>query len=176
LWDRTSEYLSVRKYRLPWPEYIVLLARTVNKCKRRYRRSRFLCHLSAYLHLKKEYHEERANYLQERREKHMSRLTQGQNIWSIVRNTFRPFSTSFRGIKTTNGIEKDPQSIVNLLGNFFENHFSLPQHNPDNIIHTCSIIAYEQIKYLPNMPLELITLNQVEKQWLKFSPKNLLIV
>jgi hypothetical protein len=84
---------------------------------------------------------------------------------------FSTFTTSFRGIKTANGIEKDPQNIVNQLGNFFENHFSLPEHNTDNTTHTRSIIAYEQIGYLPNMPLSLITLNQVEKQWLKFSPK-----
>jgi hypothetical protein len=169
--DRTSEYLSIKSYRSPWPTYLISLARTVNKHRRRYRRTRFLCHLNAHLCSKREYQDERACYLQKRREKHLTMMTQGHNVWRFVRNTFRPYTTSFRGIKTTNGIEKDPQKIIEQLENYFEHHFSLPIHDLNNAAHTHSITVYEQISYLPNMALPLITLNQVQKQWFKFSPK-----
>ncbi|CAF3901329.1 unnamed protein product [Rotaria sp. Silwood1] len=171
LWDRTSEYITIRKYRPPWPAYLVSLARSVNKHRRKYRRTRFLCHMNAYLCSKREYDEERANYLQKKRENHLTTINQGQNIWRFVNNTFRPYTTSFRGIRVANGIEKDPRKIVDILGNYYEKHFALPIHNPNNVTHIKSITAYEQISYLPNMPLPFVTLNQVEKQWLKFSAK-----
>ncbi|CAF3439981.1 unnamed protein product [Rotaria socialis] len=46
LWDRTSEYITIRKYRPPWPAYLISLARNVNKRRRMYRRTRFMCHLN----------------------------------------------------------------------------------------------------------------------------------
>ena len=46
LCHRTSEYLPIRKYRTPWPPYLVSFARTVNKHRRKYRGTRFLCHLN----------------------------------------------------------------------------------------------------------------------------------
>jgi hypothetical protein len=70
-------------------------------------------------------------------------MTQGHNVWRFVRNTLRPYTTSFRGIKTTNGIEKDPQKIIEQLENYFEHHFSLPIHDLNNAAHTHSITAYE---------------------------------
>jgi hypothetical protein len=94
-------------------------------------------------YVRKENQDERGCYLQKRGEKHLTVMTQGHNVWRFVRNTFRPYTTSFRGIKTTNGIEKDPQKIIEQLENYFEHHFSLPIHDLNNAAHTHSITAYE---------------------------------
>ncbi|CAM2699256.1 unnamed protein product [Rotaria socialis] len=36
LWDRTSEYITIRKYRPPWSAYLISLARNVNKRRRKW--------------------------------------------------------------------------------------------------------------------------------------------
>ena len=74
------------------------------------------------MHLKREYQEEKTRYLQERRENYLNSLTREQNIWRIARSTFRSFTSSFRGLKTQDGIEIDPRTIANKLGDFFEKH------------------------------------------------------
>ncbi|CAF4753840.1 unnamed protein product, partial [Rotaria magnacalcarata] len=44
LWDRCSIYESVEKYRPPWPQHLILLAKTVNKHKRKYRKTHYVRH------------------------------------------------------------------------------------------------------------------------------------
>jgi hypothetical protein len=63
-WDRTSEYVPVKKYRPPWPPYLVQLARQQNIARRTYRRSKKQENLENYLFIKNRYHEEKSLFLQ----------------------------------------------------------------------------------------------------------------
>lgn len=65
-WDRTSEYLPIKKYRPPWPPHLVQLARQQNIARRRYRRSKNEENLTNYLHFKNLYHEEKYLFLQKK--------------------------------------------------------------------------------------------------------------
>ncbi|CAF4445873.1 unnamed protein product, partial [Didymodactylos carnosus] len=95
----------------------------------------------------------------------------GNNIWKVVNNTFKKSSPSFRGLRSTTGIEKDSDNIVNVLADFYENHFSLPTPDLNNTHHSKSLEEYTALSYTPNIPLDKISLDDVIKQWKKFKPK-----
>ncbi|CAF1283397.1 unnamed protein product [Adineta steineri] len=93
------------------------------------------------------------------------------NIWALVKNTFRPYNPSFRGLTTPEGIVKDNKEIVTLLADYYEKHFEKPIHNNNNRYHNECIETYKRIEDLPNIPLENIKFDEVLKQWKKFAPK-----
>ena len=171
LWDRTSIYLPINKYRPPWPHFLVSLAREVNRKRKKYRRSRFLYHYDEYIAAKNTYVTERAIFEQEKREKQLQHISRGMNVWKFVRPLFHPFTPPFQGLTIKGKIERDKQKIADQLGTFFEHHFSKPTPDTANEIHNKYMTAYDNIAHLPNMPLNPITYMQVYMNWKKFSPK-----
>jgi len=87
LWDRCSFYDKVDKFRPPWPPHLVLLAREVNKCRRRYRRTRLSIHLERFLNIKRVFVEERFKVVQQKRDKNMSWISENQNIWKYSKTS-----------------------------------------------------------------------------------------
>ena len=68
LWDRCSIYKPAKQYRSPWPYYLVLLAKEVNRSRRRYRRNKTLFNLNNFLQLKKIFYVERSESLKQKYE------------------------------------------------------------------------------------------------------------
>ncbi|CAF1362874.1 unnamed protein product [Rotaria sordida] len=95
----------------------------------------------------------------------------GLNVWKFARPFFHSYTPPFRGLTIDNEVERDTQKICDQLGNYFEQHFSPPIPDYVNKTHEHSLIVYESIAYLPNMPLNMISYAQVYKNWKKFSPK-----
>lgn len=171
LQDRCSTYVPSNKYRPPWPPTLVLLARTVNKYKRAYRRSRTMFNLNRFKIWKEIFSNERAIYMQSRWEKKITWINEGNNIWKSVKPTFRPFTPPFKGITTKDGKLTNQKEIVNILANYYEKHFSAPKHDPLNESHQQSINIFNALSYTPAIPLQQITLEEVTKEWKKFLPK-----
>jgi hypothetical protein len=65
----------------------------------------------------------------------------------------------------------DPEIIVDTLANHFEEHFAEPQYDENNRVHKKCISIYEQLSYMPNIPLDNISINEVRAEWKKFAPK-----
>ena len=86
------------------------------------------------------------------------------NVWSYVKNTFRPYSPSFKGLTTSNGIIKNNHEIVNLLVNHYEKHFEQPIHDINNPYHIECLNVYKEIENGPNLPLQNIEYDEVLKQ------------
>ncbi|CAF1278068.1 unnamed protein product [Rotaria magnacalcarata] len=103
LHDRCSTYKQIDEYRPPWPPNLVLLARTVNKYKRAYRRSRTIFNLNRFKIWKEIFNNERATYIRSRWESKIAWRTEGNNIWKHVKPTFRPFTPPFKGLTTKDG-------------------------------------------------------------------------
>ncbi|CAF4604610.1 unnamed protein product [Rotaria socialis] len=170
-WDRVSIYIPVKKYRPPWPLYLVQLARNLNKARRKYRRSKKQRNLEEYLYWKNLYFNEKSLFLQEKIEKRNSFISQGNNIWKYVHSTFHPYAPSFKGLTTNNGIIKDHQIIADTLANYYEKHFETPIIDPNNISHIDAMKEYDVFTKQPNIPLEKITLIEVEKNWKRAQKK-----
>lgn len=171
LHDRCSKYKSIDKFRPPWPPSLVLLARTVNKYRRSYRRSKTSAHLERLLIWKEIFQEERALYMEHKRAKKVEWLKEGNNIWKYVKNTFRPFMPSFKGLTIENDKITDPKKIVDVLANHYEEHFQQPQHDENNLKHINAINVFENLQYLPAIPLEQIKYQEVLREWKNLSPK-----
>lgn len=171
LQDRCSIYKSINNYRPPWPPALVLLAKTVNKYRRAYRRSRSPAQLQRFLVWKEFFNMERATYLQSRRDEKIAWLSEGNNVWKYAKPFFRPYSPPFKGLKTQNGKITDPQKIVDILADYYEVHFAKPSHDPTNAVHQRSISIFEQLSYLPEIPLDQIKFDEVVREWKKFLPK-----
>ncbi|CAF4586606.1 unnamed protein product, partial [Rotaria sp. Silwood1] len=62
-------------------------------------------------------------------------MKDGQNIWSHVRQVFKPYSPAFRGLKTPNDVVKNNQEIADQLANFYEKHFAEPTPDNKNYFH-----------------------------------------
>ncbi|CAF3541531.1 unnamed protein product [Rotaria sp. Silwood1] len=105
------------------------------------------------------------------RKKKLQRMKDGQNIWSYVRQVFKPYSPAFRGLKTPNGVVKNNQEIADQLANFYEKHFAEPTSDSKNYFHLKCLEAYENIKHSSNLPLDQIKIEEVILQWKKFAPK-----
>ncbi|CAF4194733.1 unnamed protein product [Rotaria magnacalcarata] len=172
LWDRCSVYASVEKFRPPWPPSLVLLAREVNKCRRRYRRSKIPNHLENVLSVKRIFTEERCQFLQKQCEKKLSWMNENQNIWKYVKPIFHTFTSPFRGLTLeNNNNEMNPNKIVEILADHYEKHFETPSYNRSNNAHRHSMCIYEEIASTPDLPLEQIRYEDVLKEWNKIRPK-----
>ncbi|CAF1374937.1 unnamed protein product [Rotaria sordida] len=113
----------------------------------------------------------RASYLQERNKLRLEWMREGQNIWKFAQPHFHTYTPAFRGLSLSTGKERDPQIVVNTLGDFYDTHFSEPNFDPSNACHRRYLAVYTQIAYTPNIPLEQITYEDVIKEWKKFLPK-----
>ena len=171
LHDRCSSYRCIDKYRPPWPPLLVQTARTVNKYRRIYRRTHLREHLERFLIWKEIFTDERSSYIQQRREKNIEWLKEGSNIWKSVKDTFRPFTPPFRGLSTDKGRITDPKKIVEILADHYETHFQEPDHNERNPAHRNAMVFFENLQYLPSIPLEQIRFEEVLREWKKFLPK-----
>ncbi|CAF4248360.1 unnamed protein product, partial [Rotaria socialis] len=108
---------------------------------------------------------------EEKIEKRNSFISQGNNIWKYVHSTFHPYAPSFKGLTTNNGIIKDHQIIADTLANYYEKHFETPIIDPNNISHIDAMKEYDVFTKQPNIPLEKITLIEVEKNWKRAQKK-----
>ncbi|CAF3344273.1 unnamed protein product [Rotaria socialis] len=172
LWDRCSVYERVEKFRPPWPPSLVLLAREVNKCRRRYRRYKLASHLEKFLSVKRIFIEERCQFLQKQCEKKLSWMNENQNIWKYVKPIFHTFTPPFRGLTLqNNNKEMNPNKIVEILADHYEKHFAAPSYNRSNNAHVHSMCIYEEIASTPDLPLEQIKYHDVLKEWNKIRPK-----
>ncbi|CAF3241985.1 unnamed protein product [Rotaria socialis] len=171
LWDRCSIYESVEKYRPPWPQHLILLAKTVNKHKRKYRKTHYVRHYEEWAYWYDVYQKEKINYEEKKRNKKLLFLRENNNIWKVARPIFKKYTPPFRGLKTPQGIERDHQKICDNLADYYEKHFSESIYNINNAHHTKCREAYTQISYTPNIPLQKIKIEDVIKQWKKFKPK-----
>lgn len=171
LQDRCSTYKRIDEFRPPWPPQLLLLARTVNAYRRKYRRNRSPSNLERFLIWKEIFTSERANYLQQKRERKAAWLDEGKNLWRSVKNTFRPFAPPFKGITTKDGKETDARKIVDILADHYEKHFESPAFDESNVFHKEAISAYMNLDYTPNIPLQQIKREEVEQEWKKFRPK-----
>jgi hypothetical protein len=99
------------------------------------------------LSLKEIFIDKTTHFLHIRREK--------QLVW-IAKPFFHSFSPPFRGITIGNEKVTDENKIVNILANYFENHFKQPQYDNNNSEYLQAINHYKQIEYTSNIPLEQI--------------------
>ncbi|CAF4466438.1 unnamed protein product [Didymodactylos carnosus] len=102
----------------------------------------------------------------------MSFISKENNVWRFVRPAFYCGSPPFRGLTTTAGVIKDHQQIVDILANFYEKHFEASGHDPNLLAHEEAIEPYNNISYIPNCPLEKITMEEVEFTWKQIRKKN----
>ena len=171
LQDRCRTYKRVDAFRPPWPPELVLLAKTANWCRRKYRRTRSMRHLEQYLAWKEIFTSERAKHLEQQRERRVEWLGGNQNLWKSVKTSFRPFAPPFKGLNTENGRVKDAKSIVAILGDHYEKHFKEPEYDGTNAFHKEAICVYMNLTLTPNIPLAQIKLEEVVREWNKFRPK-----
>ncbi|CAF3364924.1 unnamed protein product [Rotaria socialis] len=171
LWDRCSNYEKVNKYRPPWPPYLVLMAKSTNRARRKYRRNRTFLNLQFFLNLKELFINERNHILESKAEKKLSWISNGHNIWKFAKPSFHSFSPPFHGLSIDKQKITISQEIVDKVADFFEEHFQEPKHDLNNPAHTEAIISYNQIEYTPNIPLEQITILEVNNEWKKFKGK-----
>lgn len=66
---------------------------------------------------------------------------------------------------------KDPKGIVDTLANHYEQHFTEPTPDMNNVMHQKFISIYNKIALLPNIPLDIIPINEIIKEWRKMSSK-----
>jgi hypothetical protein len=160
--DRVGEFIPVEKYRPPWPPYLVALAKKQNKLRTKFRKTRVLKDLEEYLFWKNVYTNERCLYQQKQRENQLSWISQGNNIWKLVHPIFHPYTPPLSGLTTNKGIIKDPQMIVDTLADHYDKHFESPMHDSGNSAHVEALEAYTNVSYLPNLPLEPISFEEVQ--------------
>ncbi|CAF3363915.1 unnamed protein product [Rotaria socialis] len=171
LQDRCSSYKPIKNYRSPWPPQLIFLARTVNKHRRDYRKYRSQHDLEKLKTWRTIFIAERTAFMEERITQKLEWLSQDNNIWKYTRNTFRPFSPSFKGLNVNQQHITDPNEIVNTLADHYEKHFSAPLPNMSNEIHKQAIEIFENLTHMPQMPLKAIKYDEVLREWLKFAPK-----
>ncbi|CAF3291452.1 unnamed protein product [Rotaria socialis] len=175
LWDRCSCCKPVKQYRPSWPSYLVMLAKEMNRSRRRYRRNKTIFNLNNFIELKKIFNAERSELMKHKYEKRLELIKKDQNIWKIATPIFHLYSPPFRGLNVNNTIIKETASIVEILANHYEKHFAEHQHDENNIVHQKCISIYEQLGYMPNIPLDKISINEVSIQLKKYLQRNLQI-
>ena len=171
LWDKCSTYISAKNYRPPWPPDLVLLAKSVNRARRAYRRNKSKEKLQYFLSLKDIFMDKRTEILNARREQKITELSSSNNIWKFAKPSFHAFSPPFKGISSGTSKITDQTMVVDILANYFEMHFNEPKYDEFNENHLQAIQTYQQFEYLPNIPLERITMIEVINEWKKFKPK-----
>ncbi|CAF1687071.1 unnamed protein product [Adineta ricciae] len=98
-------------------------------------------------------------------------LAEGLNIWKYVKPAFKPYAPAFKGLTVQNARLTDPQKIAEKLADYYETHFSKPQHDVANPMHQRSIDIFENLSYMPAIPLEQITYEELVREWRKLLPK-----
>ncbi|CAF2110486.1 unnamed protein product, partial [Rotaria magnacalcarata] len=171
LWDKCSEYVSATRYRKPWPPELLLLAKVVNRARRSYRRNKSNTKLLHYISLKDIFIDKRNHFLYNQKEQQLDWISNGNNIWKYAKPIFHAYSPQFKGLKVDSKIITANSRIVEILANFFEKHFSEPDFDESNNNHLDAMLKYKQMEYIPNIPIESITLNEVELEWNKFKSK-----
>ncbi|CAM4841450.1 unnamed protein product [Rotaria magnacalcarata] len=171
LWQRCSSYEKITKYRPPWPPYLVLLAKSVNRARRRYRRNRKILNLQYFLSLKEIFVSERYHIQKTKTNEKAEWMSKGQNIWKIAKPSFHAFSPPFRGLSQGPNKVTNPQEIADIVANYFENHFREPEYDVNNPMHMEAQEMYKQLEYTPNIPLDQISITEVENEWKKFKGK-----
>ncbi|CAF3631416.1 unnamed protein product, partial [Rotaria socialis] len=164
-WDKASHFIPIKRYRPPWPPFLTQLERIVNKTRKKYRKRKNYSNLTEYLYWKHLYYNEKNTYIQKKMENQLAYISQENNIWKYVHPTFHPYTPSFKGLTTDNKIVKDHNEIVNTLADHYEKHFEAPTINPNNPFHIDATQSYNEFIQLTNIPLESITLEEVEKSW-----------
>ncbi|CAF5030469.1 unnamed protein product, partial [Rotaria socialis] len=67
----------------------------------------------------------------------------------------------------------DPKEIADTLANHYEQHFSTPQHDMRNQTHQQAIDVFNNLAYLPPIPLTQIKYEEVLQEWKKMLPKKI---
>ena len=171
LYDRCSSYEEIKCFRPPWPTHLVILAQTVNKCKRKFRRTRFLGDYQDFLDVRKLFVNEKRLFAQRRTEEKLINMKEGNNIWSHVKNTFTPYTPPFRGLKVGQIILRNDQESVNHLADYYEEHYAAPNFDVSNRFHVECLNEYEEIGNRENIALGQINYDEVLKHWKSFKPK-----
>ncbi|CAF4682758.1 unnamed protein product, partial [Rotaria sp. Silwood2] len=91
------------------------------------------------------YKTEKLKFEENQRENKLKFIRSENNIWKFVNKSFKKYSPPFRGLKTSNGIIKDSEEIVEILADHYEKHFSLPITDLNNSHHSKSLEASNQI-------------------------------
>lgn len=147
------------------------MAKQQNIARRQYRRTKTTEKLHNYLYFKKLFLEERAYFLNEKYQRKIEYISQGNNIWKLVHSTFHPYSPAFKGLTTTTAIITDHQTIANMLADHYENYFKTPEIDLKNDFHKDQVSKYEEILNQSKIPLDNISLNEVERNWKKSKKK-----
>ncbi|CAF3819331.1 unnamed protein product, partial [Rotaria magnacalcarata] len=150
---------------------LILLERSANRAKRSYRRNKTDTKLQCYLSLKEIFIYQRTKFLYEKREQKVKWIAHGHNLWKLAKPSFHVYSPQFRGIKNGSEIITENAKIVDILADYFEKHFQEPEYDKYNSEHLLTIERFNQIEYTSNLPLEPITMNEVQLEWKKFKPK-----
>ncbi|CAF3412718.1 unnamed protein product [Rotaria socialis] len=143
--DRCSEYVTIKKFRPPWPP--------------------FFRDYYNFVEARRTYFEEKTKYKKGKIEDKIEKIKEGNNIWTYVKNKFRTYTPSFQGITVENKTVKDNQKIVSRLAEYYEKHFSKPIFNSKSPFHMECIEAYERIEKNVKIPMEKIKLEEVIEQW-----------
>ena len=98
-------------------------------------------------------------------------MKEGNNIWSHVKNIFRPYTPSIKALSTSSGLIKNSQEIADHLANYCEKYFAEPVHDNNNTFHRECLRACEEIGSTDNVPLDQIGLDEIIQQWTKFAGK-----
>ncbi|CAF3697342.1 unnamed protein product [Rotaria socialis] len=171
LWDRCSTFEHSANYRPPWPPHLVMMAKSVNRARRKYRRNRSMSNLQYFLSMKDIFLSERNLILQTKTEMKLSWISKGQNIWKFAKPSFHAVAPPFLGISKDSRKITNTQEIADTIANFFEKHFQEPAYDIDNPIHQEAIDSFKQIEYTPRVPLEQISIKEVVDEWMRFKGK-----
>ncbi|CAM2696705.1 unnamed protein product [Rotaria socialis] len=98
-------------------------------------------------------------------------MKEGNNIWSHVRNLFRPYTPSFQGLTTKTEIIRDNQKIANRLAKYYKKHFSEPEYDNKNLFHIECIEAYKRIEETASIALGQIKFDEVRMYWQNLKAK-----
>lgn len=167
LWDRCSTYENSTNYRSPWPPHLVLMAKSVNRARRKYRRNRNLLNLQYFLSMKDIFITERNLILQSKAENKLSWISKGQNIWKLAKPSFHSIAPPFQGLSKDSQKITNAQEIADTVANFSEKHFQEPAYDINNPVHREAIDSFKQVEYMPKVPLEQISIIEVISEWKK---------
>ncbi|CAF1999823.1 unnamed protein product [Rotaria magnacalcarata] len=101
----------------------------------------------------------------------MERITENNNIWKYAKSHFKPFAPPFKGLSTHQGKITDPKEIADTFANHYKQHFSTPRHGMRNQTHQQAIDIFNNLAYLPPIPLTQIKYEEVLHEWKKMLPK-----
>ena len=109
--------------------------------------------------------------IEQKHEKKMEWICSKYNIWKFARPIFNAYSPPFKGLTINSKLIVNPKEIIETLADYYEEHFAEPLPDLNNPFHQKVMSMYESISYMPNIPLEKISINEVIREWRKFSSK-----